>query len=289
MSQAVPIPVFTLFGETAPFPDIVHVERIADRAPAHGWTIAAHRHGRLAQILAIESGAAEAWIDRQVLALHDGDILFVPPHAVHGYRFRPGTLGRVISLPSEVVQSVAPVSAEISALLSLPHHLHGARGVAQRIMLLVEAVAGTGPFRTQQVLALTHAVLAAVAAEGARHAPQARGAADDRLMQLDALIAAHLSEGWQVSDYARALTLSTGHLSRICRAATGLGAKAYVEQAVIAEACRLLAFTDLSVAGIGYRLGYDDPSHFSKRFRAARGMAPSDYRQQLETRATAEG
>ena len=50
------------------------------------------------------------------------------------------------------------------------------------------------------------------------------------------------------------------------------------------EASRLLAFTRLPMSEIGYRLGFDDPSHFSKRFRAARGLAPSAYRRQLEGR-----
>ena len=63
-----------------------------------------------------------------------------------------------------------------------------------------------------------------------------------------------------------------------------MGAKAYIEQAVMGEASRLLAFTRLPMSEIGYRLGFDDPSHFSKRFRAARGLAPSAYRRQLEGR-----
>jgi AraC family transcriptional activator of pobA len=57
-----------------------------------------------------------------------------------------------------------------------------------------------------------------------------------------------------------------------------MGAKAYLDHTRMTEACRLLAYTRLPVAGIAFRLGYDDPSHFSKRFRAVCGMAPSAYR-----------
>ena len=53
MSVPSHIPVFALYGETAPFPDIIHIERIADRATSHGWTIAAHSHGQLAQLIVI--------------------------------------------------------------------------------------------------------------------------------------------------------------------------------------------------------------------------------------------
>lgn len=46
----------------------------------------------------------------------------------------------------------------------------------------------------------------------------------------------------------------------------------------LTEARRLLAFTLLPVAEIGYRLGFPDPAYFSRRFRAATGESPSVYR-----------
>ncbi|MEY8841909.1 helix-turn-helix transcriptional regulator, partial [Cribrihabitans sp. XS_ASV171] len=102
---------------------------------------------------------------------------------------------------------------------------------------------------------------------------------DTRLAQFDTLIARHMSEGWTASDYAAALSITAGHLSRLCRTATGRGATAYIEQARIEEACRLLAFTRLPVSEIGFRLGFADPSYFSKRFRNARDQTPSAYRE----------
>jgi hypothetical protein len=35
------------------------------------------------------------------------------------------------------------------------------------------------------------------------------------------------------------------------------------------EACRLLVYTRASVASVGYSLGYEDPSYFSRAFRRA--------------------
>ncbi|WP_239017514.1 AraC family transcriptional regulator [Paenirhodobacter huangdaonensis] len=35
------------------------------------------------------------------------------------------------------------------------------------------------------------------------------------------------------------------------------------------------------MAEIGYRLAFDDPAYFSRRFRAVRGLTPSDYRAQF--------
>ena len=48
------IPVFALYGQTTPFPDIVYIERLADRAASGGWRIDAHRHGQLSQVIIID-------------------------------------------------------------------------------------------------------------------------------------------------------------------------------------------------------------------------------------------
>ena len=287
MSVPSHITVFALYGETAPFPDIIHIERIADRATSHGWTIAAHRHGQLAQLIVIEHGGATARIDGDACPLSPGDFLFIPAHAVHGYDFQPGTSGHVISLPTALLVDEGAPSPGIAASLARPLRGHADDILRHLIGLLIAAFETTGRFRTQLVLGLAQALLAGLAENSAARAPGAVAAGDGRLTRLDALIAARMASGWGVADYAAALQISTGHLGRLCRMASGLGAKAYIEQAVMDEASRLLAFTRLPMSEIGYRLGFEDPSHFSKRFRAARGLAPSAYRDRIEGRSTA--
>ena len=44
------------------------------------------------------------------------------------------------------------------------------------------------------------------------------------------------------------------------------------------EARRLLAYTLMDVAEVGYRLGYEDPSYFSRAFRRETGLSPSAFR-----------
>jgi AraC family transcriptional regulator, transcriptional activator of pobA len=90
-----------------------------------------------------------------------------------------------------------------------------------------------------------------------------------------------MADGWGAADYAAALAMTPGQLSRICRAAAGTGAAAYIETATLTEACRLLAFTRMPVAEVGYRLGYADPSYFSRRFRARLSETPTDYRARI--------
>jgi len=44
------------------------------------------------------------------------------------------------------------------------------------------------------------------------------------------------------------------------------------------RACQLLDTTELSIAQIAARVGYDDSFYFSRHFKAVHGMTPSQYR-----------
>lgn len=277
MTDAASIPVFALLGETAPFPDVVHCEDFSARAPVHGWRIPAHRHGQLSQLFLIRRGELGAQVDGSDHMLRDGQFIYIPAQSVHEFTFRPDTEGQVISFPAAIVQTVGPAPEHVRGALA--QTLTGAtpEQVSSLARMLRDTMGGAGNFRSQSGVALAHAILAALADISTRNAP-ALTPSDARLADFDHLIARHIGDGWTLPDFARALSLSVGHLSRLCRAATGQGAAAYIEAAVMEEACRMLAFTRLPVSGIGYRLGYADPSYFSRRFRAVRGETPSQYR-----------
>jgi AraC family transcriptional activator of pobA len=278
MTRPVSIPVFTLFGETEQFPDVVHCERIVDRASEHGWKISAHRHTQMAQLIVAEHGTADILVDGKSFVVRDNTVIYIPVQAVHSFSFAPGTEGSVLSFPTNVLHSIGPISPTLNENLSrpfvgdLPDHL------ATLITALTDQLSGTGTFRTQTTIGLAHAVLSSIAELNSEYMQGGDSVHDKRLDQLDRLISDHVTDGWGARDFARAMAISVGHLSRVCRASKGVSASAYVEAAVIEEACRLLAFTQMSVAEVGYRLGYGDPSYFSRRFRAVRGQTPSTYR-----------
>ena len=283
MSQTSSIPAYTLFGEDMPFPDVVHCEDFSARAPMHHWKIHPHRHSQMSQLFVILRGSVQASADQERWHLSNGMALYVPENCVHGFDFEPATEGAVFSFPTNVVQSVGPTGPDFSARLKAPFSMAVDETLRDLCQMLSRIAQDPSLFRAQKAVGLAHAVLAFVAEANGDVAQSARDSVSDRLKPLDGLIADHSSEGWSASDYANALSMSTGHLSRLCRQASGLGAAAYIEGKVMSEACRLLAFTQLPISEVGYRLGYADPSYFSKRFNASQGCAPSAYRAQFVT------
>lgn len=281
MTQSQAIPVFTLYGETDPFPDILHCETYSARAPIHDWRIAPHRHAHMSQLFVILDGEINARIEDDERRLGSGTFLYVPSQKTHEFRFKPDTEGYVLSFPSGVVESLASHAPDMLMRLSKPITATCSDSFLQLSRLLAKTLKQSGPFRIQRALGLAHSVLAAIAEEGQIEHGPAKADALARLQGLDRLIAKHRCDDWSASDYADALSVSTGHLSRLCRQSAGIGATAYIEQSIMEEACRLLAFTQLPVSEIGYRLGFNDPSYFSKRFRIVHHKTPSTYRAQF--------
>jgi AraC-like DNA-binding protein len=82
----------------------------------------------------------------------------------------------------------------------------------------------------------------------------------------------------RVEDYAARLGCSVRTLTRACLAVTGRTAKQVVDDRVALEARRLLACTDLSVAEIGRRLGFGEPTNFGRFFHREAGLSPGAFR-----------
>ncbi|WP_411133637.1 helix-turn-helix transcriptional regulator [Streptomyces sp. C10] len=78
-----------------------------------------------------------------------------------------------------------------------------------------------------------------------------------------------------VRDYASALGYGPRTLTRATRAATGLGAKQFLDQRILLEAKRLLAHTDLPAARCAEHLGFHDAANFTTFFRRQAGLSPS--------------
>ncbi|MGW0946599.1 AraC family transcriptional regulator [Streptomyces sp. NPDC002623] len=82
----------------------------------------------------------------------------------------------------------------------------------------------------------------------------------------------------QAHDYAARLGYSLKTLNRACQRATGHTAKQLIDARVTLEAKRLLAHTDLPVAAISHRLGFTEPTNFSKFFTRATDRTPGTFR-----------
>jgi AraC family transcriptional regulator, regulatory protein of adaptative response / methylphosphotriester-DNA alkyltransferase methyltransferase len=91
------------------------------------------------------------------------------------------------------------------------------------------------------------------------------------------IIAAEYSRPIRIEEVSRRVATSPRQLQRVF-ADSGRGFRAHLRAVRMARATELLATTDLPVKEIAARVGYDDPSQFSKAFKRTYGVSPSQMR-----------
>jgi AraC-like DNA-binding protein len=98
---------------------------------------------------------------------------------------------------------------------------------------------------------------------------------------MDDLLHGRTERRHSASDFARLLFIHPRHLTDTIKLTTGKSPCDVMEERFMAEAHRMLAETPLSIADIGGKLGWNDPSNFTKFFRHMSGLTPMQFRKTL--------
>jgi AraC-like DNA-binding protein len=98
------------------------------------------------------------------------------------------------------------------------------------------------------------------------------------LREVDAFIAAEMHRPLQLDEAARRLNVSRRQLQRIYTETTSLTFRSHLRIVRMRRAAELLRATDLLIAEVAERVGYQQPAQFAKAFRAVHGVSPARYR-----------
>jgi len=95
------------------------------------------------------------------------------------------------------------------------------------------------------------------------------------------IVEQHFKKWHQVKEYAEILNVSPNYLNEVIKTAIQISAKEFIQNRITLEAKRLAIFTNKSSKEIGYDLGFDDPSHFSKFFKINTGQSLQDFKSSI--------
>ena len=266
--------------------DCLHWERLEFRGELHQWAIPVHRHEALHQFNLLDSGSVVATFDGAAYTLTAPAAWMVTPGVLHGFTYERGSTGHVVSVPSTVLQQSVAASPNLT------------RRLAQRVVVTAFDGQGAldelrdlfakieGEFQAQRAgraeALQAHAALLGLwflrCETAGPGAGSSRPVQDALVERYRALLETNFRKHWPVRTYAAALNVTPDHLSRRCRAVTGLGALELAQQRLYLEARRLLAYTEDTVGEIAHQLGFDDPGYFSRLFAKGVGQSPSCYR-----------
>ena len=102
--------------------------------------------------------------------------------------------------------------------------------------------------------------------------------ASQRFQRFQQLVDQRFAQWHQVADYASQLGYSEKSLARAVAAAAGMTAKGFIAARINLEAKRLLVHTDAPVVAIAEKLGFDEPTNFSKFFKREVHCTPAEFR-----------
>jgi AraC family transcriptional activator of pobA len=288
------LPLFHLYGDPPDDQafDFIHVETIASRSSIHDWTIRAHRHRNLFQILLIERGGGEMTFDAARLGFTAPAAILIPATIAHGFRFDPEvTDGWVLTFTEDATGALTDRAGEAltrlrtlaeQPIVSVGEGPEFARLSALCAELFEEHSLAREGYRLAMrgLLVLVAVGVARLAASRARTGAVTLQPADATVARLRALVEEFFRTERLLGFYAAKLGMTVDRLNDQVKRSTGVTAGHLVRRRVLTEAKRQLVFTTQPIHDIAAELAFADPSHFARFFRKQTGTTPHEFRDQ---------
>ncbi len=287
------IPRFALYGnDSGPgWADLVNYERLPERSSRYNWEIDPHVHEGLLQVLYLEtgSGGGEALIDGRRWPLTPPCLIVIPSGAVHGFHFRNDIDGPAVTAAQRPLESLmAAIAPQLLAYLREPRvipvdplgpHAAGLSPLFDALWRETRYAASGQVVACMSLLAALFVQFARIgeSAAATEADPHSRKAA--QIEQFRRLVNEQFQRERSVEHYARQLGLTAGHLGRLCREALGMSPLDLINQRLVHEAQRELAYSSLSIKQVAAELGYEDEAYFGRFFKKHTGQRPTEFRQ----------
>ena len=197
----------------------------------------------------------------------------------------------VIQFPHEPIVHAAEQIAELTEVLPLLERArHGSEffGLAERSEAHWREVKASRGLRRLAVFCDFLCDLARCTDFRLLSNVQMQGVDDDaQLDQINAIVnrlTDDVARPLLASEVAAELGMSESRFSRFFRRATGNTFTDFVNRVRINRACQLLMESDRQITAICYEVGFNNVANFNRRFLEIKGMTPSEFRRQAESR-----
>lgn len=228
-----------------------------------------------AELVLFHDGQGRLHCEGQERAFGPGSVVHVPPLTAHDFSFAPGPLAwTLLQFDPLLAASLGLAWPDGAFVVDLPEP------VRRRAVTLLDWI-GEGLADGTGSAALTirlHALLACVVEAGPAVLPPAAAAPFGRIRPLLLRLHADPAAAPRLAAAATLCAMSPAYFSRRFKALVGSGYAEYVESLRLRQAARWLATGDAPVSVVAARAGYRSHAHFSARFRALFGCAPSRHR-----------
>lgn len=101
---------------------------------------------------------------------------------------------------------------------------------------------------------------------------------DRRVTRACEYMETRLHQHFDVDEVASVCNLSSSRLAHLFKQEMGIGPKAWSSNLRLQQARKLLLSSDVAIAAIAEKVGYEDPAQFARNFRRNVGCSPREFR-----------
>ena len=229
------------------------------------------------ELLYVDKGEVEVMADSTGYRLRQGDMIFHKPDEFHNV-FANGVVA-----PNLVVVSFVCRSAAMSYFEGKILRLDGDERALLSRLVAEARDAFASPLDDPRTVQMVRR-----GAEQAREVKVSssvkRRSDHDLAERVIAYMEDNLCSGLSFAQVCRFSAQSATNLKTIFKAATGMGVMEYYRMLKIEYAKRLLREGSGNITQIADRLGYASVHYFSRHFKQATGMTPSEYTQSIQAK-----
>ncbi len=252
-----------------------------------------HFHPEM-EIVFVDGGSGKRQIGNHISHYTNGDLIFIGPNLPH-FGFTDLKTGNksevVVHIREDFAKQRFFRSQEMTAIKQLferskhgiVFHSEAKTDIGQKIASLVDLTPFDRILRFLRILnemattdqyELLH--VDAVALESRPQDAQ-------RLDLIYSFVSREFTRPISLDEISGIVSMSNEAFSRYFKNKTGKTFTQFVNQHRLIHACKLLSEEHLSITNICYECGFNNFSHFNKKFKAYTGKSPSQYRNELKT------
>jgi len=242
------------------------------------------------QLLYVDEGELEWWVDGRFYHLSKGDLIFVKPYETQSSLQGKIPTGRRYFMQIDLYEehNSEGLNSQERQLINdlfkgfIPRVLHMGDSFRLPFLRILEAQRTADKFSSVAVKSGLFEIFHALNHSQKNYLQKAHighGDAFQLLQKSDDYIQAHLHELIHIGKLAKLFSLSEVHFRRKFLAASGLSPLKYVNFKKMQEARRLLTETEMSITKISCELAFSSSQHFSTNFSTAFSLTPREYRQ----------
>lgn len=261
----------------------IRVENLADRLkPKVDFP---HRHDFF-QLTFVIKGKGWHEIDFKKHKINGRQIFFMKPGQVHSWAFAKGAQGYVIEFTRESLPSVSAKSLFLLKQIPLiPDAVTFKKELlwqdfAKTCELMIKAFTNKSEYFEVSLEGLLQSLLVPLlrASEGST-----QHNTSTLIEKFQHLVDEYYQTEHQVGFYAKKMNMTPKALTMQVRRSLKKSPRAVIQERFILEAKRMLSYSDMSVAEVGYELGFDDANYFTRFFTKAAKISPSNFRDKVKS------